>query len=385
MQITNVIGNFSYSKPLAEVAEIIEKRFKGKVIMTSHFCVRHQAYTKKQLEEMEVDISKSDIVFLAMVFDEAVLRIVEKYSKEGKTFLITASVGEGMRLARIGKFCVGDVITSFADSKVAKVFKLLKGLSGKSSSMEVRRLLTMADSILKVLRFGKWKDAYNYVQAWKYFFHGGRDNILNMFLLILSEYHGFSTPYDPPTEIPSFYIAHPRADKIFTSMEDYLKWYDLPYWMDTNGSKKKKRPMVGILFYNDRYQNDGVDIHRPRHQPGDLGNKPAVEGNGHSHEDQDPEQVPEEEKGIDGRIVVVKEGRAGVSPQGVHHNEQHKPAVEAHMHDPPEDVLFEDTAIKDYIEDKYLAEGNNLDARQRAEDAPEGSEDPCGEGNVGGA
>ena len=255
MQITSIIGNYTYSKPLAEVSEIIRKRFKGKVVMANHFCLRHQTYTKKQLEEMEEDISKSDIVFLAMVFDEAVLDIVARYSTEGKAFLILASVGEGMKLARLGKFSVADVITSFADSKVARVFKILKGLTGKSSSMEVRKMLNMADTILKVLKFGKWKDAYNYVQAWKYFFHGGRENLLNMFLMVLSEYYGFKTEYKPPTEIPGFYIAHPRSDKIFTSLEEYLKWYDLPYWMSTNG-KKKKKPIVGILFYSERYQNE---------------------------------------------------------------------------------------------------------------------------------
>ena len=255
MQVTAIIGNFTYSKSLAEVAEALQKRFKGKVVMTNYFCIRHQAYTPKQLEEMEESIKKSDIIFLAMVFDEAVLRILERYAKEGKTYLILASVGDGMKMARLGKFCVGEVISSFADSKVAKIFQLLKGLTGKSSPMEVRKMLGMADSILKVLKFGKWKDAHNYVQAWKYFFHGGKDNILNMFLLILSEYHGFKTKYDPPAEIPNFYIAHPRAEEIFTTMEDYLKWYDLPNWMDINGSKKKK-PMVGLLFYNDRYQNE---------------------------------------------------------------------------------------------------------------------------------
>lgn len=256
MQITTIIGNYTYSKPLAEVADLLKKRFKGKVEMVNHFCQRHQVYTPKQLEEMEEDIGKSGIVFLAMVFDEAVLKILERHATKDKTLLILASVGEGMKMARLGKFSVGEVISSFADSRVAKIFKLLKGLSGKSSSMEVRKMLSMADAILKVLQFGKWKDAYNYVQAWKYFFHGGRDNLLNMFLLVLAEYHGFTAHYEPPEEIPGSYIAHPRADKVFTSVEEYLRWYDLPYWMPTNGSKNKKRPLVGILFYGDRYQNE---------------------------------------------------------------------------------------------------------------------------------
>jgi len=261
MHITSIIGNYTYSIPFAEVAEILKDRFKEEVVMANYFCIRHQAFSQKQLEEMEEDISKADIILLSQVFDEIVLKILEKYSKEDKTYLILASVGEGMRMARLGKFCVGEVMTSLADSKVAKVFKLLRGLIGKSSAMEVRKLLSMADNILKVLRFGKWKDAYNYVQAWKYFFNGGRENILNMFLMVLSEYYGVSTEYQPPKEIPNFYIAHPRSDRIFTSVEEYLKWYDLPYWMPINGAKGKKKPLVGILFYNDRYQNkDSRDL-----------------------------------------------------------------------------------------------------------------------------
>ncbi len=256
MQITSIIGDYTYSKPFSEVAENLKNRFKEKVVMVNHFCLRHQAFSRKQLEEMEDNISKSDIIFLCMVFDDAVLNILEKHSGEDKTFIVLASVGPGMRLARLGKFCLGDVIDSFADSKVAKVLKMLKGLSGKGSSMEVRKLLNMADSILKVLRFGKWKDACKYVQAWKYFFNGGTENILNMFLMILVEYYGFRTKYNPPTEIPNIYIAHPRSKKLFTSVEDYLKWYDLPCWMPTNGSRNKKRPIVGILFYNQRYQSE---------------------------------------------------------------------------------------------------------------------------------
>jgi cobaltochelatase CobN len=256
MQITTIVGNYTYSKPLAEVAKQLAKRFKTDIKMVNHFCLRHQSFKQSQLDEIEEDVKKAKIVFVSMVFDEVVLNILKKYAGPDKTYLILASVGEGIKMARLGKFCVGDIMDSVVDSKIAKVFKLLKGLTGKSSPMEVRKMLNMADSILKVLRFGRWKDAHNYVQAWKYFFNGGKENMLNMFLMVLSEYHAFKTTYKPPTEIPRFYIVHPRTDKIFTSLEDYLKWYDLPSWMPINGSNIKKRPLVGILFYNDRYQNE---------------------------------------------------------------------------------------------------------------------------------
>ena len=254
MQIAAIIGDYTYSKPFAEVSRNLRKRFKGEVELTYHFCLRHQAFSEKQLNEMEGDISRSEIILLCMVFDEAVLNILKRYKNQDKTLIILASVGEGMKLARLGKFNVGEIADSFANSKVAKVFSLLKGLTGKSSSMDVRKLLSMADNILKVLRFGKWKDAYNYVLAWKYFFNGGKENILNLFLFLLAEYYGFKVAYKPPTEVPELFIVHHRTQEIFTSVEDYLKWYKLPEWMPTNG--KKKKPMVGIFFYNQRYQSE---------------------------------------------------------------------------------------------------------------------------------
>jgi hypothetical protein len=40
----------------------------------------------------------------------------------------------------------------------------------------------------------------------------------------------------------------------------------------------------------------------------------------------------------------------------MHQKEQYKSAVDAHMHEPPEKVLFEDPAIEDYIENEDLHE-----------------------------
>ncbi len=256
MHITSIIGNYTYSKSFADVADTLKKLFNGKVEMTNHFCIRHQAFSQQKLEDMESDIKKSDIVMVSMVFDDAVINMLKKYVSETKTYVILASIPDGMKLAQMGKFSVGGIVDSIADSKVAKIFSLLKGLTGKKSPMQVRRVLSMADNLLKVLRFGKWKDAYNYVQAWKYFFNGGKGNILNMFLMVLGEYHGFKTKHKPPAEIPPYYIIHPSTDEHFTSLKEYLEWYDLPSWMPTNGSKQKKQPLVGILFYSDRYQNE---------------------------------------------------------------------------------------------------------------------------------
>ena len=115
----------------------------------------------------------------------------------------------------------------------------------------------MADSFLKILRFGKWKDARNYIQTWKYVYSGGFENMLNLFLLLLAEYYNYSVKVNPPAELPLNLIIHPKTDRYFTSVKDYLQWYKTPKGFQVNGANKK--PLVGILFYQMRYQNKDIE------------------------------------------------------------------------------------------------------------------------------
>jgi len=257
MNITAIIGDYTFSKPFSDASDKLKKMFKGEVNLTYHFCLRHQSFSKRQLEQIEESLSKADVVILNMVFDDAVLDILEKYHKQEKTIIVLASVPKGMRLIKLGKFKLGEIIDAVAESKIAKALGVLRGLMHPGRSrMEIRRLLGMADTILKVLRFGKWKDAGNYVQCWKYFYKGGRENIINMLLFILSEYYGYKVSYKPPVEVPPTAIFHPKAPDFFLSIDEYLKWYDNSNLIKNNGWKK--RPLVGILFYLQRYQTEDI-------------------------------------------------------------------------------------------------------------------------------
>ena len=104
MQITAIIGDWTYSKPFADVADELNTRFKGQVEMVTHCCVRHQSFSQKLREEMDNDVRNSNIVLVCMVFDEAVVEILERHASEEKTYIILASGEQAMKLARIGKF-----------------------------------------------------------------------------------------------------------------------------------------------------------------------------------------------------------------------------------------------------------------------------------------
>ncbi|OGL39727.1 MAG: magnesium chelatase subunit H [Candidatus Schekmanbacteria bacterium RIFCSPHIGHO2_02_FULL_38_11] len=257
MHITAIVGDYTFSKSFSDASDKLKEMFKGEVELTYQFCLRHQPFSKKQLDQMEENVSKADVIIVNMVFDDVVLAILEKYHNKEKSFIVLASVPRGIKLTKLGKFKLGELVDAVAESKIMKVLSVLKGLMVSSKSpMEVRKLLEISDVFLKVLRFGKWKDAGNYVRLWKYFYKGGRENIINMLYFIMAEYYGYKVSYKDPVEVPPTAIYHPKAQDFFLSLDEYLKWYDKTNLVKNNGWKK--RPLIGILFYLQRYQSEDI-------------------------------------------------------------------------------------------------------------------------------
>jgi hypothetical protein len=139
MHITSIIGDYTYSKILSEVADDLAKRFEGKVRMTNHFCQRNQLYESNKLDAMEKDIASADFIFVCTVFDDAVINLLRKHARPDRNYLILSSDTNGMKLTRLGRFCLGEMIDSFTDSKLVKILSVLKGRTGKSSTMESNR------------------------------------------------------------------------------------------------------------------------------------------------------------------------------------------------------------------------------------------------------
>ncbi|RMF92873.1 MAG: magnesium chelatase subunit H [Candidatus Schekmanbacteria bacterium] len=263
MHFTAIIGDYTFSRSLAETSTFIEKKFKGEVKLDYYFCLRHQKFPQEQLEKIEKSVKEADTVIVNMVFDDEIIDILERNRTENKNYIVLASMPRGVALTKLGKFQLPKLSMDKKDSMLAKAVGILRGLMNSSkSTMEVRKLLVMANTILKVLRFGKWKDAGNYIRAWKYFFAGGRDNITNLFLFILAEYYGYKVDYKEPEEIPQGAIYHPKSDKVFATVDEYLKWYTKSGLIKkTELTSKVKNPYVGILFYTQRYQTqDTADL-----------------------------------------------------------------------------------------------------------------------------
>jgi cobaltochelatase CobN len=238
------------------VKAALQEMFKGEVQLEYFFSLLRVPFAEDVKEAIEASLGRADIVFMAMVFDLSVADMLRKHCR-ANTVVVTSSISEIIRFTRLGKFSFASIMDAVADSRVLKALKVLKGLMSSStkSRIEIRKLYTTIDTILKFLRFGKFKDAANYVLCWKYHHFGNRQNYLNMFLLLLAEYHGMKVFYNPPEEFPERGIYHPQAPRFYTSAEEYLKWYQRSY----QSGKMSGKPLVGMLFYSSRLANENVN------------------------------------------------------------------------------------------------------------------------------
>jgi hypothetical protein len=62
----------------------------------------------------------------------------------------------------------------------------------------------------------------------------------------------------------------------------------------------------------------------------------------------------------------------------MHQEEEHETGVDKNVHDPSEKVLPQYPELKQYIQNKDLQQGKNLDAEKCGEDSLEGRKKPCG-------
>ena len=85
-------------------------------------------------------------------------------------------------------------------------------------------------------------------KTYKYIVINGEKNLTNLFLFLANKLGGLSASYEEPKEVPWEGIYHPKANKIFTKIEDYLNWY-----------KPKQVPTIGILFSRHYWINNNLE------------------------------------------------------------------------------------------------------------------------------
>ncbi len=83
----------------------------------------------------------------------------------------------------------------------------------------------------------------------RYVIYGGEENFLNMLKFLANVVLKKDIDFCEPKKMPWEGIYHPRAKTYFSSLEEYLSWYNL-----------KNSPTVGILFSRHYFINDNLEI-----------------------------------------------------------------------------------------------------------------------------
>ncbi|SFM53510.1 cobaltochelatase subunit CobN [Thermodesulforhabdus norvegica] len=91
-------------------------------------------------------------------------------------------------------------------------------------------------------------------RAYSYLVINGEENVTNMLRFLAAEELGLDVDYASPKEIPWEGLYHPAAEKVFSGVEDFLRWYEA-YWND-----KVSKGTVGILFARHYWINGNLDV-----------------------------------------------------------------------------------------------------------------------------
>lgn len=87
--------------------------------------------------------------------------------------------------------------------------------------------------------------------CFSYIIYGGKENFVNMLRYLLKEVLGCEIEARPPEKIPWDGLYHPDAEKIFSNLEEYLKWY---------GPLRDKT--VGLLISRTSWVNNELEIEK---------------------------------------------------------------------------------------------------------------------------
>jgi len=92
--------------------------------------------------------------------------------------------------------------------------------------------------------------------------------------------------------------------------------------------------------HNDSQYDNGVVIHALGPEARHLENEAPVNGNPHSDQDHQAENIPEEKKGVERRIVPGEDGFGNMLFKGMKQQQEHKTDVYEHVHQPARKILF---------------------------------------------
>ena len=173
--------------------------------------------------------------------------LYSNYNNKNNVISIGGENREIMGLTKLGGFCIRDLKEAMGDKKLSMDDMKTMMIGKKPSMKQMTSMMSMKAMISMCLKGFNMKDMKNYKTLLNYWKSGTKEDIRNLFYLILKEYGGHKSlpKLENPKLIENTTICRPEDKKTYENYDEYK-----------NENKfDESKPNIVILFYSHNYPN----------------------------------------------------------------------------------------------------------------------------------
>jgi magnesium chelatase subunit H len=256
MKVTALYVGSSLLGPLRHAEGEINRRHRAGLRVAAHNL--GAPLTNKEWDEVERDLSESEVVFVIHVTDgENAARLVpllKRFETEARAVVVINCMPELMRRTRMGKLRFGGAESDASEESdggvetaaktEGRARRLAKGVAswmgeqvrtrrggGRSKHTQYLKLIERMPALLRLVPgAGRLRDVKHYLYLFCYFLQPTPANVASMLLYALKHYGRDArlakVKVPPPETCPAVGVYHPEAPAVFESFDAYRRWYE---------------------------------------------------------------------------------------------------------------------------------------------------------------
>jgi magnesium chelatase subunit H len=253
MKVTALYVGSSLLGPLRHAEGEINRRHRAGLRVAAHNL--GAPLTNKEWENVERDLSESEVVFVIHVTDgenaARLIPLLKRFETEARAVVVINCMPELMRRTRMGKLRFGGAEPDASEEGVEDAAKsegrarrLAKSVAswmgeqvrtrrsgGRSKHTQYLKLIERMPSLLRLVPgAGRLRDVKHYLYLFCYFLQPTPVNVASMLLYALKHYGGDArlakVKIPPPETCPAVGVYHPDAPAVFESFDAYRRWYE---------------------------------------------------------------------------------------------------------------------------------------------------------------
>lgn len=250
MRVVYVVLEPQYQSVLTGAAQAINRDNPHVAIEISGYLLE-ELRSPEMYEAFQQDVARANVFIGSLIFVEdlarKVIAAVQPQRDRLDVCVIFPSMPEVMRLNKMGTFNMANLGQS--KSAIAQFMKKVKGKAGSSFQDNMLKVVQTLPKILKYMPIDRAQDARNFMLSLQYWLGGSQQNIENFLLMLAKNYlpAGKEIQVRDPITYPDMGIWHPIAPKMFTSLAEYLEWFNSRNDIDGD-MKDPLAPTIGLVL-----------------------------------------------------------------------------------------------------------------------------------------